>query len=325
MSAVLERLVANRTQAAVAAVQRGWLAALTVLVVLLILAPAAHATSTPSGLRAALTREMRSAGAWSGAWVDDGSGRVVFKWKAGAKRVPASVQKLVTAAAAGPPRTGGAVRDRNRGRRDDQPTECLTEPLPARLGRPQLRHHRPRRLARKVGETGLEDVGGRIYGDESFFDRRAPRFRVSPYVGPLSALAFNHGSMLPLAGDGRAILPSSWQAGCASRCDRAGRRGSARARRQCACRRDHPGHDGSPPLEALVRHTNHVSDNYYAETLLKGLGARSGTTGSGGGRRNRVEVRARAGLPRQDRRRLRPLSIQCDLTQRRRPPPAEGR
>ena len=30
----------------------------------------------------------------------------------------------------------------------------------------------------------------------------------------------------------------------------------------------------SPPLEALVRHTNHVSDNYYAETLLKGLGAR---------------------------------------------------
>ena len=36
----------------------------------------------------------------------------------------------------------------------------------------------------------------------------------------------------------------------------------------------------SPPLEALVRHTNQVSDNYYAETLLKGLGARSGTTGS---------------------------------------------
>ena len=29
-----------------------------------------------------------------------------------------------------------------------------------------------------------------------------------------------------------------------------------------------------------MRHTNHVSDNYYAETLLKGLGARSGTTGS---------------------------------------------
>ena len=35
----------------------------------------------------------------------------------------------------------------------------------------------------------------------------------------------------------------------------------------------------SPPLEALVRHTNQVSDNYYAETLLKGLGARSGGRG----------------------------------------------
>ena len=58
-----------------------------------------------------------------------------------------------------------------------------------------------RRLAEKVGETGLEQVGGRIYGDESFFDRRrgGSGFGISPYVGPLSALAFNRGSMLPLA------------------------------------------------------------------------------------------------------------------------------
>jgi D-alanyl-D-alanine carboxypeptidase/D-alanyl-D-alanine-endopeptidase (penicillin-binding protein 4) len=38
--------------------------------------------------------------------------------------------------------------------------------------------------------------------------------------------------------------------------------------------------NGSPRLDALVRHTNHVSDNYYAEMLLKGLGARSGASGS---------------------------------------------
>jgi len=36
----------------------------------------------------------------------------------------------------------------------------------------------------------------------------------------------------------------------------------------------------SPALAQLVRHTNHVSDNYYAEMLLKGLGARAGRAGS---------------------------------------------
>jgi D-alanyl-D-alanine carboxypeptidase/D-alanyl-D-alanine-endopeptidase (penicillin-binding protein 4) len=36
----------------------------------------------------------------------------------------------------------------------------------------------------------------------------------------------------------------------------------------------------SPPLESIVRHTNQVSDNYYAEMLLKGIGARSGGSGS---------------------------------------------
>ena len=36
----------------------------------------------------------------------------------------------------------------------------------------------------------------------------------------------------------------------------------------------------SPSIAALVRWTNHISDNYYAEMLLKGLGARFGDAGS---------------------------------------------
>ena len=42
----------------------------------------------------------------------------------------------------------------------------------------------------------------------------------------------------------------------------------------------------SPPLRTIVRHTNHVSDNYFAEMLLKGVGARAGgagTTAAGAG------------------------------------------
>ena len=59
------------------------------------------------------------------------------------------------------------------------------------------------RLARRVADTGLDRVAGRVIGDETFFDRRrggpASGFGISPYVGPLSGLAFNHGSLLPFA------------------------------------------------------------------------------------------------------------------------------
>ena len=147
-------------------------------------------------------------------------------------------------------------------------------------------------------------MGGRIYGDESYL-RPAPRrrsgFGISPYVGPLSALAFNRGSLLPLArgwqsdpatfvADRLRVTLRSEQVDVAHRA-RAGRRPPTQITLATT---------GSPPLEALVRHTNQVSDNYYAETLLKGLGARSGTTGStaaGAAIACAVRARARAFAP----------------------------
>ena len=286
VSAVLERLgVANRTQAAVAALQRGWLAVLIVLLVLAAVLPAAAtAAGTPAGLRAALTQQMRGAGGSAGAWVDNGSGSAVFKWKAGTPRTPASVQKLVTTAAAldrlGPEAqfetavlTGGAVTE-----------GVLDGNLYLRgSGDPSFGTAALRRLAGKVGETGLEQVNGRVYGDENFFDhRRGPSgFGISPYVGPLSALAFNRGSLVPFA-RGWQSSPAGFAAerlrvtlrGEQVDVDRRGRPGRAPADATTLAATE------SPPLETLIRHTNHVSDNYYAEMLLKGLGARSGSTGS---------------------------------------------
>jgi D-alanyl-D-alanine carboxypeptidase/D-alanyl-D-alanine-endopeptidase (penicillin-binding protein 4) len=286
VSAVLERLgVANRTQAAVAAIQRGWLAVLSLLLVLLVVLPvAAFAASTPGALRASLARQMGATGGGSGAWVDDGSGSVVFKWRAGTSRVPASVQKLVTTAAA-LDRLGPDARFETAVLADGPIAEgVLQGDLYLRgTGDPSFGTPALRRLAERVGETGLEQVEGRVYGDESFFDRRrgGSGFGISPYVGPLSALAFNRGSMLPLA--------RGWQTDpplfTAERM-----RVLLRSKRVDVDRRGRPGRTPadatalasveSPPLDALVRHTNHVSDNYYAEMLLKGLGARSGTAGS---------------------------------------------
>jgi D-alanyl-D-alanine carboxypeptidase/D-alanyl-D-alanine-endopeptidase (penicillin-binding protein 4) len=269
----------------VAAIQRGWLAVLIVLLVVLATLPgAALAASTPGGLRAALAHQMRSAGGSAGAWVNDGSGAAVFEWKAGTKRVPASVQKLVTTAAV-LDRLGPEARFETALLADGPVADgVLQGDLYLRgSGDPALSTPALRRLAAKLGETGLEEVDGRVYGDESFFDRRrsGAGFGISPYVGPLSGLAFNHGSMLPLArgwqrnpplftAERMRVLLRSEQVNV----DRGGRPGRTPAGATTLAAVE------SPPLATLVRHTNHVSDNYYAEMLLKGLGARSGTAGS---------------------------------------------
>jgi D-alanyl-D-alanine carboxypeptidase/D-alanyl-D-alanine-endopeptidase (penicillin-binding protein 4) len=288
VSAVLERLgVANRTQAAVAAIQRGWLAMLIVLLTVLAVVPAAAAAApTAAGLRNALAQQMRVAGGGSGAWVSAGSDAATFEWKAGTRRVPASVQKLVTTAAA-LDRLGPQARFETAVLAEGPVAEgVLDGDLYLRgTGDPTLGTAALRRLADKVSETGLEQVEGRVYGDESFFDRRrggpASGFGISPYVGPLSALAFNRGSLLPFA-HGWQSNPPGFAAermrialrGEEVDVERRGRTGRAPADATTLAVQE------SPPLETLVRHTNHASDNYYAEMLLKGLGARSGTKGS---------------------------------------------
>jgi serine-type D-Ala-D-Ala carboxypeptidase/endopeptidase (penicillin-binding protein 4) len=290
VSSVLERTgVANRTQAAVAAIQRGWVATLLLALTLALVmtAGAAAAIGDPAALRAALSREMRSAGGSSGAWVyDGGAGRTVFKWNAAKRRVPASVQKLVTTTAA-LDRLGSEARFETAVLgTGDVADGTLDGDLYVRgSGDPTFGTKALGQLADLVAETGVERVTGRVWGDESFFDRLrggpASRFGISPYVGPLSALAFNRGGLWPF---GR-----GWQADPAS---------FVAERLRIALRREDvavTGHGraapapgeartiaalGSPPLASIVRHTNQVSDNYYAETLLKGLGARAGGKGS---------------------------------------------
>jgi D-alanyl-D-alanine carboxypeptidase/D-alanyl-D-alanine-endopeptidase (penicillin-binding protein 4) len=290
VSSVLERTgLANRTQAAVAAIQRGWVATLVLTVALLacLTATAAAAVESPAALKRAVSREMRAAGGASGAWIyDGGSGRTVFKWRSAQRRVPASVQKLVTTATA-LDRLGTEARFETAALIDGEVTEGK---LAGNLylhgsGDPTFGTIALNRLAQRVADTGLEEIDGRVFGDESFFDSRrggpASGFGTSPYVGPLSALAFNRGSLLPFA--------RGWQSNppvfAAERFRVSLRREEVEAARQ-ARTADAPADTTtvaavtSPPLESIVRHTNQVSDNYYAEMLLKGIGARSGGSGS---------------------------------------------
>jgi D-alanyl-D-alanine carboxypeptidase/D-alanyl-D-alanine-endopeptidase (penicillin-binding protein 4) len=290
VSDVLQRTgVANRTQAAVAAIQRGWLATLMLALALLlcITTLAAAAVQTPAQLRAALGREMRAAGGASGAWVyDGGAGQTVFKWNSARRRVPASVQKLVTTTAA-LDRLGPEARFETAVLATGEIAEgTLAGDLYLRgSGDPTFGTSGLNGLADAVAETGLDRITGRVLGDETFFDRLrggpASRFGTSPYVGPLSALGFNRGGLWPF-GRGWQTDPPGFVAErlrISLRREDVVAAGHGRGARAPAGARTIAARE-SPPLAGIVRHTNQVSDNYYAEMLLKGLGARAGKAGS---------------------------------------------
>jgi DNA-binding CsgD family transcriptional regulator len=220
VSQVLERTgAANRTQAAVAAIQRGWLAVIAVVSVLglFVSQNAVAAVNTPAQLRGALAAQMRAAGGASGAWVyDGGAQQTIFKWNAARSRVPASVEKLVTTSAA-LERLGADARFETEVLATGEVAEgTLDGDLYLRgSGDPTFGTNALSKLAGLVSDTGLEQVTGRVRGDESFFDRLrggpSSRFGISPWVGPLSALSFNRGGMRPF-GRGWQTAPAAFVA-----------------------------------------------------------------------------------------------------------------
>jgi D-alanyl-D-alanine carboxypeptidase/D-alanyl-D-alanine-endopeptidase (penicillin-binding protein 4) len=297
VSSVLERLgVQNRTQAAVLALKRGMISFLIALVLaattLAGAAPPSAAASAAQHLGARLGAQMRGAGPYSGAWVADAnSGKQLFAFRADVTRTPASVQKLFTTSTA-LERMGASFRIETAVYADGVLSEdgTLAGSLYLKgFGDPSFGKWGLARLADQVRRAGVRAVTGRVYGDESFFDAHrglpAGGFRTSVDVGPLSALSFNQGT---LRGFGRGFqrdppgfVAERFRAALASRgveVERGGRPGET-PETSPSIASVH-----SPTLAALVRHTNQVSDNYFAETLLKGLGARfarGGTTLAG--------------------------------------------
>ena len=269
---------------------------------LLALVPGARAATPEDALRAALTRAIRPAGAASGALVVDlDTGRTLFTRRAGTPRVPASVEKLYTTATAllklGPDFeiptavAGDGVLDPDGTYRGNLYLKGQGDPTfgSSRFTRAAYgTGARVTALAAAVAHAGIERVDGRVYGDESFFDtRRGPpssRFAVSRWVGPLSALTFDRG----LAPGGRSFVPSpatyavqrlvaALRTVHVEAPRRVGLRAAPDAAAEIAA-------VTSPPLATLVRLTNRPSDNFFAEMLLKGLGARfagRGSTGAG--------------------------------------------
>ncbi len=291
VSSVLSRLgVENRTQAAVTAVRRGLLAVASLLMIfvgLLAVAKPAPAV-TADGSFTAVTAQLRALGGASGAWIADAStGKQLAARNSERARTPASVQKLFTTATAlerMEPQAQILTTASATGQLDEDGTLDGNVFIEG-FGDPSFGGAGLSRLARKVRDAGIHTVTGNVYGDESFFDSRrglpAAGFRMSFWVGPLSALSFNNGTLRGFGGGFQPNPPlfvaQRFRAALASR-------GVKVKGRAFAGQAPDDAPDlvsvRSPALSTLVRHTNQVSDNYFAETLLKGLGARFSGTGS---------------------------------------------
>lgn len=140
-------------------------------------------------------------------------------------------------------------------------------------------------LARKVAALGIRHVTGRVLGDESRFDSRrgSPGWKAS-FVGfespPLSALSVQGVPLGSPNGSARAAAAALKLALERRGVVVDGRPGRGNARDDALPL----AHDASRRLSLLVRRMDQESDNFYAELLLKELGASiagRGTTRAG--------------------------------------------
>ncbi len=141
------------------------------------------------------------------------------------------------------------------------------------------------RLKRELREAGVTAVTGRLYADDSIFDRRRgvadSGYATSPEIGPLSGLSFNSGYSTPSA-TGFARDPAIT---AAKVLDASLRRAGVSISPTVALGTAPPfstelARVESPPLSNIVNTTDVYSYNFFAEMLIKLLGARFGGAGT---------------------------------------------
>lgn len=258
-------------------------------------APAlARASASGSNTRRQLRRRLgslaRQAPGASGFYVFDVGApgkRVLFERKQGKRRKLASNTKLFTTATA-LHRLGAKGRVETRVHRRGALNAAGRLDGDLFLvggGDPSLGAGGMAELAREVRQAGINRVRGRLFGDDSVFDRRRgvpySNWGPSAYIAPLSGLVYG--------GSTYSIDPAKHAAQAFKRALReAGVRigGKVKVRRtpaKVAARRAIADYD-SPTIASLAASTNHPSNNFYAEMLLKRIwakGDRKGTTRGG--------------------------------------------
>jgi D-alanyl-D-alanine carboxypeptidase/D-alanyl-D-alanine-endopeptidase (penicillin-binding protein 4) len=141
-------------------------------------------------------------------------------------------------------------------------------------------------LAPQLKRAGITSVTGRLYGDDTVFDRKRgvadSGYATSQYIGPLSGLDFNSG----FAGNTSSAHFSSDPAKLATQTlDNSLRHSGIKIGATVALGKTPADAKTvavvrSPPLGEIVNTTDVYSDNFFAEMLEKLLGARFGGAGT---------------------------------------------
>ena len=265
-----------------------------------IAAPPANGSVALPPVRAYLSSDMRIAGPSSAAYVYDISTKqVLFAQRAQAMMPPASVEKLYTATTAlelmGPSArlettvlgTGtlearGVWRGNLYLRGGGDPTFGSEAFIHSHYGGTGASVST---LAQTLAKhDGIREVTGAIEGDESYFDslRGEPSsgYAPDPFLeGTLSALAFNrgesgsrHGPHAPAAYAAGELALALKRDGVHVMKGSGAQEAPVGAAELAAVR--------SPTIDQLLSLTLPPSDNFFAETLLKDLGARYGGAGT---------------------------------------------
>jgi D-alanyl-D-alanine carboxypeptidase/D-alanyl-D-alanine-endopeptidase (penicillin-binding protein 4) len=253
-------------------------------------------------LTKALSAGLRAVGRSSGAYVVDMStGQTLFSASANVRRLPASVEKVYTTSTAllrfGP---NANLLTSVLGNGTISPTGTFTgslyirgggDPTFGSAGFDRTAYGTGATMQRLVtdliGASGITAVQGSVIGDESYFDSArgtpATAFQFSPFVeGSLSALAYNRG----LINQGSAFIrrPALF---AAQQFTAALRTAGVNVPKGTGITAGHAPASASvlvavhsPRLATLVRLTNAPSDNFFAEMLLKGIGAKFGQGGT---------------------------------------------
>ena len=140
-------------------------------------------------------------------------------------------------------------------------------------------------LATQLHVAGVRSVTGRLYADDSVFDRLRgvadSGYATSPYIGPLSGLSFDSGYRGSIA-EGFASDPATL---AATKLAGALRSSGVAIRTQVARAVTPAGAEPlatvrSPTMSQLVEATDVYSNNFFAEMLVKLLGANFGGGGT---------------------------------------------
>jgi D-alanyl-D-alanine carboxypeptidase/D-alanyl-D-alanine-endopeptidase (penicillin-binding protein 4) len=265
--------------------------------------PPTPATATANrSLGGSLNLGMRQAGRFSGAYVVDlTANRTLYAKNANTGRLPASVEKLYTTTTAlqrfGPRATlttsllgsgtqaGGTFTGTLYLRGGGDPTFGSSSFDSANYGTGATVQQLVSALQTSTGITALK---GNVVADETMFDsdRGTPATGNEPSIeteGELSALAFNRGwanstgtvyFKRPAVEAGQQLVAALKAAGV-----RVPRHVKITAGRTPKSATTLAGVH-SPSLATLVSLTNTPSDNFFAETLVKDLGARFGSGGT---------------------------------------------